>query len=1013
MAFATGDRVFWPAQNREGMVARTRGGFCEVYFGPGNSASIREADLFPVLSLLESLSQNELDSPAEFDLRTLAHWLSVAHAQDPRASIANSRLEPQPHQVFVAHKAVTTALYPRMLLADDVGLGKTIEAGLIIKELKARELVRRILILPPASLVTQWEREMNTKFNERFTVFDSARERIYQNDNPGENVYSKVDQVICSLQLARDEQRAAVLAEAEWDLVIFDEAHHVRRSLDSSGERARKAYQLAVQINDRTKGMLLLTATPLQLQDFEFYSLLELLDPSVFPTYEDFTQFRRQYAETNRLIGLVQEYHRLTAGDRGSVDAQLKDWMQSAADAPAESQTWNLNSEYGREQAVKALSRNHRMSDLMIRNRKRAIGGFTSRRVHQIPVTMTQAEADLYRAMRDYIRRGYSLSLREENRALGFVMVVFQKLLTSSPYALVQALQRRIDKLEAGENGRAPAEADEEVESDEELSDQFEEAAGSRARGAVAAEVKALKELRDRARRIESDSKLAALNAVLQHFLTGPAGKVLIFTQFRETLEYLRQCFEGKYRVVTFHGGMDARAKDDATEAFRSSAQIMIATEAGGEGRNFQFCNLMVNYDLPWNPMKIEQRIGRLDRIGQKRDVFIYNFAIEDTIEQRILEVLEQRIKVFEETVGGMDPILGDMERDLIRLMMEEAADFDREIAVYQVELEDRIRRVREVEARMADFLMDWASLDMDKYRELMKQLPAYQPADLESFLRLFFERLGSPVRSKDGGILEISPPSIWETEHPDLYQMKTIRGTCNPKLATDKTVLEFFAFGHRVVDAALQACLGPRFPGRVTSRLCPDLTQPGQRLLQCTVLLQYVGVRQFKRLVPICINLDDLSYDAALSEEVFRCPSDATPGPRLDDELQRQLQAAWEVAELEARGYLERLQPEIEAENAELCAGERDRLLRLYAFKLHRANLDIERNVTILRRLEASASEADRRVLPIYRSQGQELQSGRRLLEEQREQALARLDQQRLLSPSYAIEAAALAITI
>lgn len=354
--------------------------------------------------------------------------------------------------------------------------------------------------------------------------------------------------------------------------------------------------------------------------------------------------------------------------------------------------------------------------------------------------------------------------------------------------------------------------------------------------------------------------------------------------------------------------GMDARAKDDATAAFRSSAQIMIATEAGGEGRNFQFCNLMVNYDLPWNPMKIEQRIGRLDRIGQKRDVFIYNFAIE-------------------ETVGGMDPILGDMERDLIRLMMEEAADFDWEIAVYQVELADRIRRVREVEARMAD--------------------------------------------------------------------------------------LEFFAFGHRVVDAVLQACLGPRFPGRVTSRLCPDLTQPGQRLLQCTVLLQYVGVRQFKRLVPICINLDDLSYDAALSEEVFRCPSDATPGPRLDDELQRQLQAAWEVAELEARGCLERLQPEIEAENAELCAGERDRLLRLYAFKLHRANLDIERHAAILCRLEASASEADRRVLPIYRSQGQELQSGRRLLEEQREQALARLDQQRLLSPSYAIEAAALAITI
>ena len=235
------------------------------------------------------------------------------------------------------------------------------------------------------------------------------------------------------------------------------------------------------------------------------------------------------------------------------------------------------------------------------------------------------------------------------------------------------------------------------------------------------------------------------------------------------------------YTVSIFNGRMSLEEKEESVRSFKAQDQILISTEAGGEGRNFQFCHLMVNYDLPWNPMRVEQRIGRLDRIGQKLPVRIYNLFCEDTVEERVLEVLEQRIGLFQESVGSLDPILGEVERDIERLVLSDAAAFDAEFQHYEAALERRVREAREKERTLADFVLDRASLRHDLAIELLEQSPLARWLDLERFAARCLQYFGGTLKDhyEGGQVVSLSPRLMTRMQQ----RQSTIRGTFDPRL--------------------------------------------------------------------------------------------------------------------------------------------------------------------------------------------------------------------------------------
>jgi len=1023
--FKPGDQVYSRSRRKIGIITnilpRPDEVWYEVFFGESQVAVLPDSDLEATGSLVGQLAGGPFSEPIQFDLHTLALSLKIAHSEDPHASLSNSRLEPKPHQVFITHKAVTSGLYPRMLLADDVGLGKTIEAGMILKELKARGLAKRTLILAPASLVNQWVTEMQSKFNEKFYRYDSRAEHYLRGEGSDKNIWTKEDQIITSIQFARDDSRRQEMAAAGWDLVIIDEAHHARRRLETWARTYQtKAYQLARALRDRTKGLLLLTATPLQLEPFEFYSLIDLLDPSAFPTFQAFKAHYYGRRDTNKLIGRIEEYHTLEPDEQELVVRKLLTLPTMNGETPQALHQQMLVEE-GRERLIRKLAEGDRLTDLMVRNRKRVIGGFTKRVATTISVDMTPAEREVYSAMRRYISQGYSRSVSAGDLTLGFVMVTFQKLLTSSRRALAAALERRIERLsheiESIDDRLAePAEdAEEEFSIEESASDLLDLVIGYTREGDVAAERDALQKLLGMVQSLEVDTKFESLKELLGELLSRDYQKVLIFTQFKDTLRYLEQELSKDYAVVVFHGDMDAKEKDDAVRAFRHSARIMISTEAGGEGRNFQFCNCLVNYDLPWNPMKVEQRIGRLDRIGQTKNVLIYNFALSGTIEARVLAVLEHRIRLFTEFVGGLEPILGNVERDLIRILMS-GPNGDDEIRRYEVTLEDRIRRVREAETKMADFLMDRASFRRDTYNQIQGRRPSYTHRDIEEFLELYFGKYREGLLERPGdGLIRIRPPAVWRETRPRLCERPNFEGSCDPKKALKDESIDFFAFGHPVFDAAVEDIMEAEAAGGqriVTSRICRDTPIPGHRFLQCNMVIELKGVRTFRRFLPICVDLDTGEYDSEISALLAKCRSEPHLGPELGPTGIPLLEKAWETVNHVAREATQTYLRSLEEKNAQLYHLEKSRTERVSAQRVVELREELERQEAIMNRIASEGTESEKRILPVYRAGIAGLRNQIKTVEAQRDRRLSELEHLRRLAPSFCVKSASLVST-
>jgi SNF2 family DNA or RNA helicase len=534
---------------------------------PGGPAELR-TDLGVSLSLAEQdaelvrAAHSERASLAEFDLAVRATQLASHAGFDNLICLPLVRdMEVLDHQVRTA-RTVLQRFRGKAMLCDEVGLGKTIEAGLIFAELRLRGLVRSALVLTPPSLIEQWQAEMRRKFSLDLVSHDAPafRER-------GVQAWNEHDLIIASLHTAkREPHRSAILAR-KWDLVIIDEAHHLRN-------RTTQAWQLASQLQKQYT--LLLTATPVQNNLEELFNLVTLLEPGLLRTAK---QFSREFIDRRDKMTPrnLDELHRLLA-------------------------------------------------EVMVRNRRSTVGlQFTRRWARTERVPPTAAERQLYDAVADFVRT--QLRPGRETKALTRMAVLaLQTALGSSSQAAASTLAQ------LAETPRLPP-----------------------------AEKEALATLAARAATLADSSKAERLLELLRE----NPDKMVIFTQFRATQEFLRQRLSAAgHAVAVFHGGLSRLAKEAAVNAFRGPARLLLATEAGSEGRNLQFAHAVCNFDLPWNPMRIEQRIGRLSRIGQTQDIHVYNLVAAGTVEEAVLHLLEAKLNLFELVIGEVDMILGNLAEE-------------------------------------------------------------------------------------------------------------------------------------------------------------------------------------------------------------------------------------------------------------------------------------------------------------------------------------------------------------
>jgi superfamily II DNA or RNA helicase len=962
--FDAGAVVVVAATGEHGVVLRTMSAEMVDVALPGGVRLIHADDLR--LSEPEPgqlLLDGRFGDPASYGLRLQSLYLQHAYRFDPLTGLSNARIEPQYHQVFVAWR-VSQKLQPRMILADEVGLGKTIEAGLVVKELRARGLAGRVLIVCPASLQLQWQQEMKTKFNESFEILDSTA--IKYLGRGGANPWARHDSIICSLPFVSHPSRVDAVVETDWDLVIFDEAHRVRRWLVGRKPKSTQAYRLADDLKELVPGLLLLTATPMQLHSYELYSLIELVEPGLFPSFESYERQQGELPRLNELVRELRAWNTLSELDIGCLCLSKGDLLEEAG-FPHDADV-ALSSPGNRERALDALAERHPLANVLVRNRKAEVGGFVKREAHSVLVDLTDEEYELYYEITEYCRSEYDQALAAKNHAVGFLMVTYQKMLASSSHAIRASFERRISKLRRQLRDLAlgsttatkkPVGPDEDQLDAEEISDIVDAYASTTLEGAlIEDEISTLTSLVERLGKLHESKAYKLLDALKEVFRAHPEEKVLVFTTFKETLAFLRQVLEGNgYTVSVFHGSLSIDEKEDAVRAFRTKNQVLISTEAGGEGRNFQFCHIVVNYDLPWNPMKVEQRIGRVDRIGQRRTVQIWNLACKGTIEERVLDVLDTRIGLFEESVGSLEPILGTLEDDIVELVMTKLAHLTDEGRRFEIDLEQKVREAKETERQFGDFALDRASFRRDIVNQLLDKKSLANTDDLQRYVVAALSYIGGTVNAhSDGGqVITLSPQAAARLR----VRGSTVRGCFDPQEALRFEELQFFAFGNPLIKTllALPVDEGTTVAARRDPDLCSGIW------IETWYEIEASDVRPTGRFLRHLVG-PDLEVH---STQVTQLP------PLGDRLIQPPAMPDWAEAALGASRvrYHEEyalLRQEARSTLASRQEEERGRAMRIFEYRQQRLRAIIADEQHWVARAELGTNERDKRILPARR---------------------------------------------
>ncbi len=612
--------------------------------GVPDETTLSTAELKAALAIAAPVAQTV--HPRDLFRYVEGHRIRLAYAHDPYFAVSLSGVRGLPHQVEAVYRHLLPQPRLRFLLADDPGAGKTIMAGLLLKELKLRGVVDRTLVICPAPLTIQWQDELLDRFDEQFEVVSSHQVRWQLGGNP----WQRYDQIVTSLDFAKRDDVAFDLLRAEWDLVIVDEAHKCSAATYGDEVRRTRRYMLAEELSKRADRLLLLTATPHSGDEDRFAHFLALLDPDQFSTPD---LVMRQIALADNPYFLRRQKEDLLDERGGKL--------------------------------------------------------FVERRVMTQPFTLSAPELRLYEKVTDYVNTFLStVTPGSRGSAVALARTVLQRRLASSLGAIRSSLHNRalrlaeradeLERLGPAERRRRLGElrlidaADDET-GIEDADEATEEAAAlsvttaehiEALRGEVA-ELRRLVGVADATIAAGEERKLVALRhclegAELTEVRDGRA-KLLIFTEHRDTLEYLtRHLREWGYSACTIHGQQPPAARKVTQHEFRTRHQICVATEAAGEGINLQFCHLMINYDLPWNPVRLEQRMGRIHRIGQRSEVVVLNFCATNTVEGRLLDRLHEKLDEMRSALQGrVYDVIGDLLSvnglDFERLMRETLAN--------------------------------------------------------------------------------------------------------------------------------------------------------------------------------------------------------------------------------------------------------------------------------------------------------------------------------------------------
>lgn len=726
-----------------------------VALDEGGDTELPETELRalpPKPDLLAMLKEGRAADAKNFLLRRTALQLDDERRNDALGALLASRVMVKPHQVGVVQR-VLSSRRPRFVLADEVGLGKTIEAGMIFSALRLSGLARRVLVVAPSHLTVQWLVELFHKFNQLFTLMDAERYEKSLDEQPTVSPWARFDHVITSLELfQRSEQHRKEAGDprAHWDLVIIDEAHHLK------GE---KAYQAAQALSKNCWGLLLLTATPMQLDPAEYQALLSLIDPLTAPSAKEFE------ARLTRQEELSQAIRALLSGKKtkGAVKDLAKRFPEDLA----------LQELDDADDMLVHLAETYSLSDRLIRNRRAVVGGFSQRALHVHPVELSKDELEA--------RAAALAHLAKDGSVRGAVLSGLVRRLESSSAAFLAALKS--NKALAGMKLTLP----------------------------------------------DKDSKFVAFVALLKGLWAKEKGaKVLVFTEARDTLEML----QGKLRhesidALAYHGDLELAERDRQVARFRDpeGPKVLLSTEVGGEGRNFQFSHHLVNYDLPWSPATMEQRIGRLDRIGQTQTVDIHVFDAKGTFSADVLAMLRDAVGVFGETVGGLDAVLEEVEPKLTELALAEP----KARGAYLKELAAKVKSAREQVKRAYDPLLDLRSFDKNEVQGLVERANERIDHDgeegstlddglwgiardlderLEECITELADRIGIKVDTDQevdafqcafhfGHALNVEALPGY-----DISGERTVLGTFWRDTAVEQEEIEYYATGHPLVEA-------------------------------------------------------------------------------------------------------------------------------------------------------------------------------------------------------------------
>ena len=761
-----------------------------------------------------------------------AQFLQLANIHDHAGcldfSVKSIPVKPWAHQMKILRRMA--AEFPRnALIADEVGLGKTIETGLVLRYLLLSKKVKRVLILAPASVQPQWQEEMREKFNLHFWSYgknelvDPYKQSVTITGNP----WNQQNLVLASSHLVRRKERMQELLDSEpWDLVVLDEAHHARRkSPQNRKDTPNCLLELMAQLRAHTLALLLLSATPMQIDAVEMFDLIKLLG------LKGHWEFADAFCDYFATLSEPADKHNLNFWQTMSVDyfangGKPCSKIQQALETSDRLLSYQIEDVWQTGQKVtnpqkyladdnfiseskKFLAANTPIKDLMFRHTRDTLReyhkrGFLdksvpTREVFDNAITLEpEREAHLYREVSDYVRHFYRLAQKENRKALGFLMTLYRKRLTSSFYAIEKSLQRRLDYL-LTQKGSLFGEDD--LRDLDDADDAIIEGLESYMEPIDPKEIEYLQDLLQQFDNTGEDTKRSEfIKKLRQESLERDSA--IVFTQYTDTMDYLRDtliqlygsqvaCYSGRGGELNRDGTWQIVKKEEIKKLFRDGEiKLLLCTESASEGLNLQTCGVLFNYDMPWNPMRVEQRIGRIDRIGQKfATVRIHNFYYDGTVEAKVYLKLRDRIKAFKNVVGNLQPILARVPTFIEKAVMS-ADPLEEDVLLSEF--------FEAPDAPSIQLALDEAvAMDVEAdLVELRKPIPR-SPFDAEAIEQMFTRSL---LLKKSGITFEDLGEKVWTMQ----LQQKSYQVTFHPDTFDEHPSLRLMTFGDPLFESIL-----------------------------------------------------------------------------------------------------------------------------------------------------------------------------------------------------------------